>query len=798
MKRMLINATQREELRVALVDGQFLYDLDIETPSREQKKSNIYKGRVTRVEPSLEAAFVDYGAERHGFLPLKEIAPSFYKPGVPEGTERQNIRDLVGEGQELVVQVDKEERGNKGAALTTYISLAGRYLVLMPNNPRAGGVSRRIDGDDRSELREAMADLNVPDGMGIIARTAGVGRSAEELQWDLDYLSRLWQAIEQASRNKAPPYLIYQESNIIIRAIRDYFRQDICEVLIDNMSVHPNVVEFLQRVMPHNIGKVRLYTDHVPLFSRFQIETQIESAFQHEVRLPSGGAIVIDHTEAMVSIDINSSRATQGGDIEETALNTNLEAADEIARQLRLRDIGGLIVIDFIDMTPVRHQRQVEDRLRDALRLDRARVQVGRISRFGLLEMSRQRLRPSLGESIQKTCPRCSGHGRIRGVESLALSILRIIEEEALKDQTTEILAQLPLDVATYLLNEKRAILTTIEQRHQIAVLLIPNSTIESPHYEIKRQKSAEGSERRGERTSYSMIAEPESPSAELAVATIVTPEEPLVRQVTPPTPAPSPMASVFGAGNTGRDHSEKGFIRRLWSSLFGMSKSEPAGDDAPDSARAATASNSDESARSEERQGRGLQRHRRGGKRGNRGRGQGQGRDRPRRDAAADRPPTANTATANTSNDVGTTPPPVQSNNTMVTEADVSAQANVAVHAESTNGERPREQRPPGQQRNGERRHSRHHRHRRRHDNSGGSRQSAPATSGDGNSVAGHASDPVSAPVAAEAGGHDSHNVPRGNGAAPIDVRIADAATSSPSVARTPSAESNGDDRSN
>ncbi|HEY4731622.1 MAG TPA: Rne/Rng family ribonuclease, partial [Gammaproteobacteria bacterium] len=467
MKRMLINATQPEELRVALVDGQHLYNLDIETPGREQKKSNIHKGKITRIEPSLEAAFVDYGTERHGFLPLKEVSPLSFRTA-PPGDRRIDIKDVLQEGQELVVQIAKEERGTKGAALTTFISLAGRYLVLMPNNPRAGGISRRIEGDERTDLREAINALKIPEGMGVIVRTAGVGKSPQELQWDLDYLVNLWQAIETASTEKAAPFLVYQESDIVIRAIRDYLRPDIGEILIDDKEVFDRATDFMRQVMPHNLSKVKLYQDAIPLFSRYQIESQIEAAFQHELRLPSGGSVVFDHTEALVSIDINSSRATKGGDIEETALTTNLEAADEIARQLRLRDIGGLIVIDFIDMTPVRNQREVENRLREALKKDRARIQTGRISRFGLLEMSRQRLRPSLGEYSQETCPRCKGLGMIRSVESLALSILRIIEEDAMKENTAKIIVQLPVNIATYLLNEKRDAVSEIEKRQDL------------------------------------------------------------------------------------------------------------------------------------------------------------------------------------------------------------------------------------------------------------------------------------------------------------------------------------------
>ncbi|MGL5668211.1 MAG: ribonuclease E, partial [Shewanella sp.] len=455
MKRMLINATQSEELRVALVDGQQLYDLDIESPGHEQKKSNIYKGKITRVEPSLEAAFVDYGAERHGFLPLKEIAREYFPKGYSfQG--RPNIKEVVSEGQEVIVQIDKEERGNKGAALTTFISLAGSYLVLMPNNPRAGGISRRIEGDERTELKEAMADLEVPAGMGLIVRTAGVGKESTELKWDLKVLQHHWAAITEAAQSKPAPFLIHQESNVIVRAIRDYLRRDVGEILIDHPRIFEEAKQHIALVRPDFVERVKLYEAEVPLFTHFQIESQIESAFQREVRLPSGGSIVIDPTEALTSIDINSARATKGGDIEETALNTNLEAADEIARQLRLRDLGGLVVIDFIDMTPVRHQREVENRLRDAVHHDRARVQLGRISRFGLMEMSRQRLRPSLEESAAHICPRCHGQGTIRSTESLALSILRLMEEEAIKENTSQIEAIVPVDVAAFLLNEKR------------------------------------------------------------------------------------------------------------------------------------------------------------------------------------------------------------------------------------------------------------------------------------------------------------------------------------------------------
>ena len=484
MKRMLINATQPEELRVALVDGQRLFDLDIESGAREQKKANIYKGRITRIEPSLEAAFVDFGAERHGFLPLKEISREYFKKA-PEG--RVNIKEVLSEGQEIIVQVEKEERGNKGAALTTFISLAGRYLVLMPNNPRAGGISRRIEGEERNELREALNGLNTPVDMGLIVRTAGLGRSSEELQIDLDYLVQLWTAITDAANNGQAPFLIYQESNVIIRAIRDYLRQDIGEVLIDSVDAQEEALTFISQVMPQYASKIKLYEDSVPLFNRFQIESQIETAFQREVKLPSGGSIVIDPTEALVSIDINSARATKGNDIEETALQTNLEAAEEIARQLRLRDIGGLIVIDFIDMNSAKNQRAVEEQMRISLEADRARVQIGRISRFGLLEMSRQRLRPSLGETSGIVCPRCNGQGIIRDVESLALAILRLIEEESLKERTAEVRARVPSPIAAFLLNEKRNSITKIELRSRTRIFILPDEHLQTPHFEVAR-----------------------------------------------------------------------------------------------------------------------------------------------------------------------------------------------------------------------------------------------------------------------------------------------------------------------
>jgi len=508
MKRMLINATQQEELRVALVDGQKLYDLSIEIPSKEQKKANIYKARISRVEQSLEACFVDYGAVRHGFLPLKEISKEYFKSS-PQGG-RMNIRELVSEGQELLVQVEKEERGTKGAALTTFISLAGRFLVLMPNSPRAGGVSRRIEGEDRDQMREVMSQLNVPEGMGAIIRTAGVGRAVEELQWDLDNLRSQWEAIAQATGGRSAPFLVYQEGDAVTRSLRDYLGDDIGEVLVDDAGAFQKAQEYMQRFMPADAQrKLKTYTDDIPLFTRYQIENQIESAYAHKVQLPSGGSLVIDYTEALVSIDINSARATRGSDIEATATNTNLEAADEIARQLRIRDIGGLIVIDFIDMEEGKNQRAVEDRLRDAMRMDRARIQIGRLSRFGLLEMSRQRLRPSLGESSHLVCPRCNGIGSIRSVESLALSILRLIGEDARKERTSRIIVQVPVDVATYLMNEKRDWLRDMEDKTRVTIVLVPNPHIQTPEYSFKRVREDESALPEHNQVSYQMPAAP-------------------------------------------------------------------------------------------------------------------------------------------------------------------------------------------------------------------------------------------------------------------------------------------------
>jgi ribonuclease E len=567
MKRILINATQPEEIRVAMVDGQYLYDLDIEHPFRAQKKANIYKGIITRIEPSLEAAFVNYGADRHGFLPFKEISREYWNDKRKNKDGRPSIKDVMREGQELLVQVDKEERGNKGAALTTQISLAGRYLVLMPNNPRAGGVSRRIEGEDRHKIREILDQLDIEDGMGAIVRTAGVGRELEELTWDMDYLKTLWEAITSAYKSHPAPVLLYQESNVIIRTLRDYFRKDIGEIMIDNDRVYQQAHDFINAVMPHNLKKLKHYTDDVPLFSRYQVEHQIESAFQREVTLPSGGAIVIDHTEALTSIDVNSARATKGRGIEETALNNNLEAADEVARQLRLRDLGGLVVIDFIDMLPNKNQRAVERRLRDALKVDRARVQIGRISRFGLLEMSRQRLRPSLGESSQIVCPRCSGQGAIRGIESMALSILRLLEEEAMKDGTVEVVTQVPVNVATFILNEKRKTLAEIQARHNLQLTVLPNMDLQTPHYEIIRYKEEDIEENIN---SYKRVIKPEAQieSAKDSNGPQVVVEA-AVGQVTPSTPAPSPQALQDAKSP------DVGIVRRIITGLFGNKKIE-------------------------------------------------------------------------------------------------------------------------------------------------------------------------------------------------------------------------------
>jgi ribonuclease E len=586
---MLVNATQEEELRVALVDGQRIYDLDIEIPSRETKKANVYKGRITRVEPSLEAAFVDYGAERHGFLPLKEISREYFKPQEGEGAGRPGIRELIQEGQELIVQVEKEERGNKGAALTTFVSLAGRFLVLMPNNPRAGGVSRRIEGEDRDQLREAMDSLQIPDGMGAIVRTAGVGRTAEELQWDVNNLVDIWNAVQQASEGRPAPFLIYQESKAILRALRDYLSDDIGEILVDKQEIFAEAQDYMQRFMPGNLRKLKFYDDHVPLFTRYQIESQIESAYSHKVTLPSGGSIVIDHTEALVSIDINSARSTRGTDIETTACNTNLEAADEIARQMRLRDVGGLIVIDFIDMESQKNQRAVEDRLRDAVKQDRARIQIGRISRFGLLELSRQRLRPSISESTNITCPRCNGMGVIRSVESLALAILRLIGEEARKDRTAKVIAHLPVDVATYLMNEKRDWLQSIESRSEVDVVLVPNRYLETPAYELRRVRDDEADLPEFSLISHQMAVQPQIDlDAIAAEEKLPPPPVPAVTTVVPSTPAPPPApepvvvaaatpAAPVAVAQPHYGHRDGVFVR-LWRWLAGDKRApEPA-----------------------------------------------------------------------------------------------------------------------------------------------------------------------------------------------------------------------------
>jgi ribonuclease E len=578
MKRMLVNAVQEEELRVALVDGQKLYDLSIEIPSREQKKSNIYKGRITRVEPSLEAAFVEYGAQRHGFLPLKEVSKEFFR-SQPQAGGRLNIKDLLQEGQELIVQVEKEERGNKGAALTTFISLAGRFLVLMPNNPRAGGVSRRIEGEDRDQMREAMNGLQIPEGMGAIVRTAGVGRSTEELQWDLNNLKTAWDAIVAANDGRPAPFLIFQESDAVTRGLRDYFSDDVGECLIDQPEAFQKAQEYMQRFMPPDAQrKLKLYQDPVPLFTRYQIESQIESAYSHKVTLPSGGSLVIDHTEALVSIDINSARSTRGGDIEATARNTNLEAAEEIARQLRLRDIGGLIVIDFIDMESTANQRAVEDMLRDAVKMDRARIQLGRLSRFGLLELSRQRLRPALSETTHINCPRCSGMGTIRGVESMSLALLRLIGEEARKERTGRVIAQVPVDVATYLINEKREWLSQIESRDRVSLVIVPNPHMQTPAYTLRRIRDDEKELPENTTVSYQLADQPsvddsnignrdKKPQGDVPLVPSILPASasPVIPMPVPePTPELAPPAAVPQAG----------IFVRFWRFLFGSGAS--------------------------------------------------------------------------------------------------------------------------------------------------------------------------------------------------------------------------------
>src|SRR5580765_736201 len=632
MKRMLVNATQEEELRVALVDGQKLFDLSIDLPSREQKKANVYKARISRVEPSLEACFVDYGAQRHGFLPLKEVSKEYFRQQPPGG--RMNIRDLLQEGQELIVQVEKEERGNKGAALTTFISLAGRFLVLMPNNPRAGGVSRRIEGEDRDQMREVMGQLQIPEGMGAIVRTAGVGRTVEELQWDLDNLKTQWAQIDAAVKDRPAPFLVFRESDAVTRTMRDYLSDDVGEVLVDSQAAFQKAQEDMQRFMPADAQrKLKLYTDDIPLFTRYQIENQIESAYAHKVQLPSGGSLVVDYTEALVSIDINSARATRGSDIEATATNTNLEAADEIARQLRIRDIGGLIVIDFIDMEDAKNQRAVEDRLREAMKADRARIQIGRLSRFGLLEMSRQRLRPSLGESSHLVCPRCNGIGSIRSVESLALSILRLIGEDARKERTSRIIVQVPVDVATYLMNEKRDWLRNTEDKTGVDLVLVPNPHIQTPESSFRRVRDDEAAMPEHNQVSYQMPAAPvladptldrDKPAGEApAVATFMpTTPAPIVE---PPPQAPAPPARPTGGPAA---PAEAAAPRGLWAHLKRFFGSEEA-----------TTTGSPESATSPEpRDGRERHAPRRGGQgRGHYGDRPGSRRDGHRADSRRD-----------------------------------------------------------------------------------------------------------------------------------------------------------------
>jgi ribonuclease E len=572
MKRILINATQTEELRVAMVNGQRLYDLDIEVPSREQKKSNIYKGKITRVEPSLEAAFVNYGADRHGFLPFKEISTQYYREGVKADAGKISIKDAIKVDQEVIVQIEKEERGNKGAALTTFISLAGRFLVAMPQNPRAGGVSRRIEGEDRDELKKVLSELTMPENMGVIVRTAGVGRSTEEMQWDLDYLNQVWTAIETAGNANPAPFLIYQESDVVIRALRDHYRADVGEIIIDSQEAYKQAHDFMSMVMPNTISKLKKFDEDLPLFNRFQVESQIESAFSREVTLPSGGAIVIDHTEALISVDVNSARATKGSDIEETARQTNLEAADELARQLRIRDLGGLIVIDFIDMMQNKNQREVESRLRNAVYDDRARVQIGRISRFGLLEMSRQRLRPSLGESSQIVCPRCIGQGSIRDVESLSLAVLRLLEEESLKDNTGTILAKMPIECATYLLNEKRDKIDDLEMRRKVKLVIIPDQNLETPHYLIERVKDNDTHRHESNyKKSYELTTEEDVVDlVELATHNSTPGEVAAVQRIEPP--APKPATSPEPVAKSG-----PGIFRKIWDALFGTNEKKKA-----------------------------------------------------------------------------------------------------------------------------------------------------------------------------------------------------------------------------
>jgi ribonuclease E len=628
---MLVNATQEEELRVALVDGQKLFDLSIELPSREQKKANIYKARISRIEPSLEACFVDYGAQRHGFLPLKEVSKDYFRQQ-PQGG-RMNIRELLAEGQEVTVQVEKEERGTKGAALTTFISLAGRFLVLMPNNPRAGGVSRRIEGEDRDQMREVMSQLQIPDGMGAIVRTAGVGRSAPELQWDLDNLKVQWEQIVAASKDRQAPFLVFRESDAVTRAMRDYLSDDVGELLVDSQAAFEKAQEYMQRFMPADAQRrLKLYTDDIPLFTRFQIESQIESAYAHKVQLPSGGSIVIDYTEALVSIDINSARATRGSDIETTATNTNLEAADEIARQLRIRDIGGLIVIDFIDMESSKNQRDVEDRLRDAMKMDRARIQIGRLSRFGLLEMSRQRLRPSLGESSHIVCPRCVGIGSIRSVESMTLAVLRLIGEELRKDRTARVIAQVPVAVATYLINEKREWLRTLEDKSSAELIIVPNENIQTPEYSIRRVREDEIELPENRQATYLMPTAPEVAEPGSAQDKKPPSEAPAVATMLPSTPAPVGSAAPVAAREHGggQPPAAEGFWSRFKRFLAGEPAAprevQPAADAAPSAGARRDDGRRRDGRREHPRQGRHAE-----GARRDRGERRGDGRERDR-----------------------------------------------------------------------------------------------------------------------------------------------------------------------
>jgi len=710
VKRMLFNATQQEELRVAIVEGQKLVDLDIESASREQRKSNIYKGIITRIEPSLEAAFIEYGEERHGFLPFKEVSRSYFRPDIDVG--RARIQDALVEGQDLIVQVEKDERGNKGAALTTFISLAGRYLVLMPNNPRGGGVSRRVEGEDRNELRDTIEQLQVPEGMSVIARTAAIGRSVEELQWDMNYLLQLWQAIDTAAKDtEKKPFLIYLESSLVIRAIRDYFQPDIGEILIDTQEIYDQAVAFMQTVMPANVGKVKLYRDDVPLFSRFQIEHQIESAYGRHVNLPSGGAVVIDHTEALVAIDVNSARATKGFDIEETAFRTNLEAAEEVARQLRLRDLGGLIVVDFIDMESQKNQREVENRFRDALRHDRARVQVGKISRFGMMELSRQRLQPSLEETAHINCPRCSGTGFIRGTESTALHVLRIIQEEAMKENTGAVHAQVPVDVASFLLNEKRAEIQKLEARIKVNIVLVPNSHLETPHYKVQRLKHDELNQMEHVPSSYELVEQPEEqqtvdkeaePKRERPQAVVrgivpdqpapVVPERPAPTETPRAAPAlapPEPVRSSFLGRLFGWLKTEKSMPQPLAANEPAMRPSRPARHDRP---------------RDERRDRHEQRRGERGGRRDHQRDGRGDGRrdQQPRadRDRGRDQQPRRDRDPRRDQQQRREQRPPQQQQPRPDRPQGERLQAEIPQQGELTQAERPRGDRPQGEHR--------------------------------------------------------------------------------------------------